>query len=485
METIDTPTYRPKLKVLNKEQAWRIHYAALDILEKTGFKMEHPEIVELLSDAGCRVEKDDWMTMPAYLVEEAIQSAPKSFDLYDQLGNPSMSLSGDNFYYGTGSDTFFTLDLETHERRKAEIEDVGRFAKMVDALPNMHFAMSMGNPVDVPIEDIYLHEFAMMMRECNKPLCFIADSGKDIAKMYDLAVLAAGSEEEFQKKPFMLNYSEAISPLRYPKNVMEKLLFCAEKRIPICLPSGCNAGSGGPITLAGSLAQGIAENLVGLVIHQLTNRGAPFLFGPNVSILDMRHTVVSYGCIEWSLTQAALADLRDEVYRIPIWAFGGSTDSKSIDAQAGAEGMFSIVTSMLSRCNFIHDVGYIESGSTSSLEMVVLSDEMIEMSKAFTQGIEVNDTTLALDVIERVGRGPDGAIYLSDPHTAENFREAHMLPEVMDRARYNVWEKEGKPAMFERCNEKAKKLLSEHEVKPKSPETMKAIDTILDNQVPN
>ena len=118
--------------------------------------------------------------------------------------------------------------------------------------------------------------------------------------------------------------SEAISPLRFPENVMEKLIFCAEKRIPICLPSGSNAGGGAPVTLAGAMALGIAENLVGLSVHQLARKGAPFLFGPNVSVLDMKSTVVSYGCPEWSLTQAALADIRDEIYGLPIWAFAGA-----------------------------------------------------------------------------------------------------------------------------------------------------------------
>ncbi|MFU8769816.1 MAG: trimethylamine methyltransferase family protein, partial [Desulfotignum sp.] len=230
-------------------------------------------------------------------------------------------------------------------------------------------------------------------------------------------------------------------------------------------PSGCNAGGGGPVTLAGAMAQGIAENLVGLVIHQLARKGAPFLFAPNVSVLDMKHTVVSYGCAEWSLTQAAFADMRDELYQIPIWSFAGSTDAKTIDAQAGAEGMLSIITSLLSRCNVIHDVGYIESGHTSSLEMLTMSDELVAMAKFFAKGIPVNEQTLALDVIDRVATGPENAIFLSDPHTFANFRTAHLLPELMDRSRFETWEKEGKTDLFTRCNQKAKALLSSHEVK--------------------
>ncbi len=475
MDPLNTETFRPRLKVFSKDQAWAIHTAALEILEKTGFKMEHPKVLEMLHGAGCRVEDKEWVTMPAYLAEEAIRSAPREIRLYDQEGRKAMPLVDGNFFYGTGSDTIFTVDAETKERRRTVLEDTGNFAKLIDALPNMDFSMSMGNPEDVPIEDIYVHVFAEMVEKSNKPVCFIADSGRDIRKIHEIACAVAGGEENLKKKPFILNYSEAISPLRFPRNVMEKLVFCAEKKIPICLPSGCNAGGGGPVTLAGAMTLGIAENLVGLVVHQLAGKGAPFLFAPNVSVLDMKDTVISYGCTEWNLTQAALADMRNEIYDIPIWAYAGATDSKVIDAQAGAEGMMSVLTAMLSRCNMIHDVGYIESGHTSSLEMLVMADELVAMSRYFTDGIEVNENTLALDVVDRVAKGPDGTMFLTDQHTFDNFKTAHLLPDLMDRARYDSWLTEGGKDLYTRCNEKVRHLLETYEVKQKPEKILKEI----------
>ncbi len=483
MKPLEIETFKPRLKVLNKRQAWAIHTAALEILEKTGFKMEHAGVREMLLDAGCRVEKDDWLTMPAYLAEDAIRSAPRVINLYDQKGNKSMPLVEGNFFYGTGSDTIFTVDIATGERRRTRLADTGNFATLVDALPNMHFSMSMGNPEDVPIEEIYVHVFAEMVKKSNKPICFIADSGKDIRKIYDIACAVAGGEKEFQKKPFLLNYSEAISPLRFPANVMDKLVFCAEKKIPICLPSGSNAGSGAPVTLSGAMALGIAENLVGLVIHQLAGKGSPFLFAPNVSILDMKSTVVSYGCTEWCLTQAAFADMRDEIYDIPIWSYAGATDSKLLDAQAGAEGMMSIMTSMLSRCNVIHDVGYIESGHTSSLEMVTMADEFVAISRFFTEGILVNDETLALEVIDRVAKGPNGSIFLADPHTFKNFKTAHLLPELMDRTRFDHWFQDGGKDLKSRCTEKTRKILSTHQVDPKPDNVLNWIEAIVQREI--
>ncbi len=478
MKPINIPTFQPRLRVLNRDQALAIHTAALEILEKTGFKMEHPGALGMLADVGCKVSNGDWVKLPAHLAEEALRSAPRQIALYDQKGNKTMPLVNGNPFYGTGSDATFTLDLETGQRRRAVLKDAANFTKLVDGLDNMAFAMSMANPKDVPVEDIYVYVFAEMVKNTNKPIVFIADSGRDIAKIYEIACQVADGEENLQRKPFILNYSEAISPLRFPENIMEKLIFCAKKKIPICLPSGSNAGGGAPVTLAGAMALGIAENLVGLVVHQLAGKGSPFLFGPNVSVLDMRSAVVSYGCPEWSITQAALADMRDEIYDLPIWAFAGASDAKVMDAQAGAEAMFSIISAMLSRANLIHDVGFLEFGTTSSLEMVTMANELVAMSRFFLDGIPVNEETLALDAIERVAK-ETGSMFLTDDHTFEHFMQAQFLPKLLDRSRYDSWEEAGAMDLYKRCNIEAKRILSEHQVEPKPDEVLKGIDQIL------
>jgi len=479
MKPLKIPTFQPRLKVLNREQALAIHAAALEIIEKIGFKMEHRDAREMLTAAGCSVVSSDWLKMPAYLVEDALTSAPGQIVLYDQRGNKTIPLINGNPFYGTGSDATFTLDVETGQRRRVVLKDVANFARLVDGLENIAFVMSMGNPEDVPVEDIYIHVFAEMVRNTNKPIVFIADSGRDIARIYKIACRVAGGEEELRNKPFLLNYSEAISPLRFPLNVMDKLIFCAQKGVPICLPSGSNAGGGAPVTLAGALALGIAENLVGLVVHQLAGKGSPFLFGPNVSVLDMKSTVVSYGCPEWSLTQAALADMRDEIYGLPIWAYAGASDAKVMDAQAGADAMFSIISSMLSRCNLIHDVGFLEYGSTSSLEMVVMANELIAMSRFFTEGIPVNEETLALEAIERVAVGEPGSIFLMDDHTFEHFMQAQFLPALLDRSRYDSWQEAGSTDLYQRCNAEAKRILAEHQVEAKTDEVLMGIERIV------
>jgi trimethylamine--corrinoid protein Co-methyltransferase len=480
MQPFEILTLQPQLKVINRDQAFAIHTAALEILEKIGITMEHPEAFEMLADAGGRVFDNKRIRVPAYLAEEALHSAPRQIILYDHYGNAVMPLVDNNVFFGTGSDTTFTHDLQTGERRRCVLSDTGNFARLVDALENFSFVMSMSNPENIPsIKYIYVYAFAEMIKNTNKPIVFIADRKEDISLIYEIACIVAGGEEQLRNKPFLLNYSEAISPLRFPENVMDRLIFCARKGIPVCLPSGSNAGSGAPVTLAGALALGIAENLVGLIVHQLACKGSPFLFGPNVSALDMKSTVVSYGCPEWSLTQAALACMRDEIYGLPIWSFAGASDSKIVDAQAGAEAMFSIITAMLSRCNLVHDVGYLEYGNTSSLEMVTMANELIAMARHFTRGIPLNKDTLALDAIERIVNAGPNEIFLTDEHTFEHFENALFLPKLLDRSRYDSWEAAGSQELYSRSNEEARRILSDYQVLPKDDSVLKEIDELV------
>jgi len=141
--------------------------------------------------------------------------------------------------------------------------------------------------------------------------------------------------------------------------------------------------------------------------------------------------------------------------------------------------MFSIMNAMLSRCNLIHDVGFLEYGSTSSLEMVTMANELVAMSRFFVGGIPVSEETLALEVIERVVSGGPGSMFLMDDHTFEHFMQAQFLPKLLDRSRYDPWEEAGATDLYKRCNVEAKRLLSEHEVEPKPDEVLEGIDRIL------
>jgi trimethylamine--corrinoid protein Co-methyltransferase len=463
--------------MLSDEQIQAIHHTSLDILSQTGIVMKHEMARQLLLDAGAW-ESEGRIKIPPLMVMDAIASAPSRIPMHNRLGELTMPLEGGKVFFGSGSDCIFTIDVETGERRKATAKDVRRIAHLCDGLDQIDFTMSMGNPSDVPAMDIYIHEFIGMIRGSVKPTVYTANNRADMKDIYRIACAVAGGETELREKPFMMLYGESISPLLYPDESVDKLLFCAEKGIPVTYPPSPNTGGGGPITLAGALALGNAECLAGLVLTQLVGPGTPFLYGMNIAALDMKSAIVSYGAPEWPTGMAAWTDVA-RYYDLPVWGAAGATDSKVVDAQAGIEAAISIMAAFLTRCNLVHDVGYIEYGTTSSMDMLVIADEIVRDVRFIMGGVEVSERTLAREAIHRA---KPGGGFLADDHTLDNWKWAQWRPELIDRSRYDRWVKRGSKDMTARANERAREILAEHEVPPLPDEAEKVIAEVLEER---
>lgn len=468
-QQIAVPTQQPGIQMISPEQVRDLHYATLEILSSIGIRMEDPQGRELLLEAGAW-ESDGRIKIPENLVTDAIASAPSRIPMHNRLGELTMPLELGKVFFGPGSDTTFTIDVESGERRRARAQDVEDFARLSDALDGIDFVMSMGNPSDVPEDDLYMHAFTGMIRGSVKPNVYTAQNRRDMEDIYRIAVAVAGSEVKLRERPFLIHYAEPISPLFIIEESLQKHLFCAEKGIPAAYIPSPNTGGGGPITVAGAVALGNAESLVGLILTQLVRPGAPFLYGMNTAALDMKSTIVSYGSPEWNLGMGAWTELA-RFYNLPVWGYGGASDSKVVDIQAGIEATFSIMNAFLTRCTLVHDVAYIEYGSTSSMEMLVIADEIIRMTRYFMQGVPVDENTLALDAI---ARAEPGGGFLADEHTMDNFRTAQWAPELIDRRQFDMWEAAGSKDMRTRANERAREILSEHQV-PSLPDEAEAV----------
>ena len=460
-EQIPVATWHPTIRMLSNEQIQAIHNTSLDILSRTGIVMKNETARQLLLKVGAW-ESDGRIKLPEQLVMSAIAAAPSRIPMHNRLGELTMPLEAGQVFFGPGSDCIFTMDVETGKRRRATADDIRRIAHLCDGLEQMDFIMSMGNPSDAPALDIYIHEFVSMIRGSVKPNVYTANNRADMEDIYRIACAVAGGETALRAKPFMMLYAESISPLLYPDESVDKLLFCAEKGIPVTYPPSPNTGGGGPITLAGALALGNAECLVGLTLTQLVRPGTPFLYGMNTAALDMKSAIVSYGAPEWPTGMAAWCDLA-RYYNLPTWGAAGATDSKVVDAQAGIEASISIMAAFLARCNLVHDVGYIEYGTTSSMELLVIADEIIRDVRFVMGGVKVSERTLAREAIHRA---QPGGGFLADDHTLDNWKWAQWRPALIDRSRYDRWVTRGSQDMTARANARARQILEEHQVPP-------------------
>ena len=464
-----------RLSVLDARQADRIHEVTLEILSRTGVVVQSPEALSLLGDAGAAIDGEG-VKIPDHLVAKAMETAPASIAIHDRQGDVAMSLEEGRTYFGTGSDCPSVIDPEKGQHRESTKADVGRIARLCDGLENIDFCMSMGIASDASQVTSYVHQFDAMVRNTGKPLIFTANGAADMQDILDLAVVVVeGGREELKARPRYILYDEPISPLYHSAEGLEKMMFAAAHGIPMIYIGSPMMGASAPVTMAGCIAQANAEALSGLVIHQLKCPGAPFIYGADASIMDMRTLSYVYGSPELQIMDIAFADLARR-YRLPFFCIAGATDAKVLDAQAGVEMAISLLVSALNGCNLIHDVGYLESGLCSAEESIVLGDEVVGMVKRYLAGFEIDEDTLALDVIDRVG--PLGN-FRSEAHTSKNFRRDAWYPTVFDRRSFEVWFEDGGERIDAPLQRRAKEILADREGPVLSTGQREAMDEIL------
>lgn len=475
MQTANTLAFcPPQFTLLAEEQLERLHLAALEVLRRTGVRFYNRHALEMLQEAGATIADGNLVIFPAHLVEEALRSAPGRVVMCDRDGEPAMALEARNVYFGTGSDCLNLLDPRTGEHRKFMQADLIAGYRLCDALPNIHFVMSIGIPSDVPAELTYDTQMALMLEHTSKPIVFVTDDRASCQRAIDMAAAVAGGYEALAEQQHILLYSEPSSPLQQSETAVDKLLLMAEYALPVVHSPGPLMGGTAPITMAAGLAMSVAEILSGLVVHQLRRPGAPFVFGAGLHHMDMRAAQICYASPEFQLTKAAIAEL-GRWYGLPTWGYAGCSDAKVMDEQAALEAMLSVVMARLSGANLIHDVGYMESGLTASYEMIVLTDELVAMTDGLMKGIDVSDETLLLDELHRVG---PGGHFLDTDATRERFRD-FWYPSLLSREIRPRWLERGGMTLGERLRRRTLEIIEGHQPRVLATEKKAAVEGIL------
>jgi trimethylamine--corrinoid protein Co-methyltransferase len=298
-----------------------------------------------------------------------------------------------------------------------------------------------------------------MLHHTTKPIVFVTNDFANCVRNVEMAEIVAGGSDALEARPFCACYVNVTTPLRHNEEALQKLLFLAEKGLPVLYIPVIIAGMTGPVTMAGSMAALNAGVLAGLVLSQLKRPGAPFVVpGCGLTTLDMK-TMVSPYC---SPDAKGVPHAMGHYYGLPIFGLGGASESKLVDQQAAAEAALLLMLETLNGGNLIHDLGYLESGLCGSLAQLAICDEIVGWLKHFVRPLEINDETLALDLVHE--KGPEGHFIECD-HTLAHFRE-HWYPGLFERGDYGEWQAQGSKSLGERASERVSEILATHEPQP-------------------
>jgi trimethylamine--corrinoid protein Co-methyltransferase len=467
-----TLRHKPKLSYLSRTQQEKIHAASVEILERVGALIDDEKSAALLRKAGARQSEGGAFHIPPKLVEWALSIAPKRIVLHDRNGEPAMTLEPGRVYYGLGSDCLFILDHRTGQRRQATLQDVNEAIRLADALPNIDFLMSALLPADVPPDAANHLQMLSMIENSSKPIMFVTNDFSSCLDVVRAAEIVAGGEKKHAQKPYGFCYINVTAPLRHNVDSLRKVLYLAEKGLPTTYTPMVLRGASGPVTGAGAVALANAGELVGLVLAQLQREGAPIIHsGGYGDVFDMRTTTGAYTGPESYGVRTAMGAF----YGLPVFGLGGASDSKLPDEQAAVEASLTLLFESLGEANLVHDVGYLESGKCYSLEMLAICNEVIDYIRRYRRGIEVNEETLALDLIAELG--PEGD-YLSSEHTVNHYREI-WYPRLFNRNHFEGWIAEDGMTLRQRTRKKVEEILKSHRPEPLEGKLKKKIEAIL------
>jgi trimethylamine--corrinoid protein Co-methyltransferase len=465
-----------RFEMLSADQLEELFWGVLKLLEQTGLEVHHEEARDILKKAGAWVDGLR-VRIPSYLVRKSLEMAPRSFTIFARDGNPkhNIHIGPGRAHFGPGPTPPNFIDIETLERRPYVRADARIVAKVCNALPNIDFCESLGTISDVHHELGATYEFAEMFPNVSKPIVAWSYGKDDAEDIHKMAIAEAGGQAAFEKRPNYVHYCEPLSPLVSTGEALDKLIFAARYRVPVIFTPCPLAGGTAPITAAGIIIQAAAESWMGLTVAQAIRPGLPFFMGGVLSVMDMSAMILSYGAPELSLMMAGITELAHYA-GLPLWQTGGCTDSKTLDEQAALEGSLSCFFSALSGGDLCHDVGYTESGLTGSIFQTAMMDEAIGYTRRITRGIEVNEDTLAVEVINRVG--PNGH-YLKDEHTRRYFKSEFWYPNLCDRSSFEDWDMMGRMTMRDRVIDRVRDIAATHEASAIKPETEAAIRQVL------
>jgi trimethylamine--corrinoid protein Co-methyltransferase len=459
---------------MGQQEFEKIHLASLEILQRVGVDVHDDRAREILVAAGAQADGMR-VRIPAYLVGNALNTAPSRLTLYDRNGKVAMRAGGYSTHYGGGSDCLNVLDHQTGERRKPILQDVINAARLMDALPEIDFVMSAFLPGDIDQSIYDRYQMEAMLNNTTKPIIFVTPDFEGCVAAVEMCEAVAGSSDAFRQRPFATCYINVTSGLIANAEALQKCVYLAEKGLPqLYIP--LNAGGvNSPVTTAGCMASMNAGILLGVVLTQLVRPGAPIAVpGWNGGPYNLRTMVGNYVLAD----EQGVPTSMGKYYNLPVFGLGGSTDSKLLDQQCGFEATISLMTALLHGANIVHDVGFMDSGMQGSLQLIAMCNDWLGFIRAATAGVVVDDETLALDVVDELG--PTGT-YLSHDHTLRHYKEPY-YSKLADKNPYAVWMKRGGTTMEERAAKMVDEILASHQVTPLSPEVQAAIRHIVQRE---
>lgn len=447
---------------LDPEAVLEIERAALEILATIGLSDAPARVVQLVCSAGGSLSSSGRLLFPPEMVLRCLQTLPRELVLCGQDARHDLVLAGTRVHVGSGGAAPMIVDLETGAYRDSTLRDLYDAARLVDSLEHVHFFSRSLVARDMPdVRSLELNTAFACLAGTSKHVCVSASTPEHLEQIAAMCHVVAGSAQNFRARPFLsLNINHAVPPLRLDPDACEVLLKAVELGIPAMVNTFGQLGASSPVTIAGCVAQTMAETLAGMVLGWLVDPQARLVFGPRPMVTDLRTGGMAGGSGEQATLTAACVQMARH-FRLPNSTIAGATDSKLADAQAGYEKALNVTLAAQAGSNFITQACGMQAGlMAASLEAYVIDNDMLGAILKSLAPVEVSPATIVLDNIRDAVAGEGH--FLGQADTLARMSSDFVYPQLADRRSPAVWEQAGSLEIRSVARQRAAHLLATH-----------------------
>jgi trimethylamine--corrinoid protein Co-methyltransferase len=443
-------------KVLTDEQEDKIHEQAMRILEEIGVDVLHEEARKRFEQAGQAVDEER-VRLDRGFVMEQVQKAPATFTLHAR--NPANTVEvggGVPLWMNVGGPPFFS-DLDGG-RRDGSIEAHDTFVKLTHAAEPLNCVQTGAvEAVELPVHTRHMDMEYSTLRWSDLPYTTYGTSGPKARDGIEMARIVHGDLED---RTALLGVVNSLSPLIWDFRMVDALIAWAESNQATIVTPFLLAGATSSVSVAGGLAQQVAEALSGVALAQLVRPGAPCLYGSFFTATDMRTGSPAFGTPDSVFGVLAGAQLARR-YGLPFRGGGGLASSPAVDAQAAAETQMMLWATMLAGTDVVlHAAGWLEGGLVGSLEKFMLDVELLTQFRRLMNGIGSSEEEMAFDALAELG---PGGLFLASPHTRAHFKEWLYLSPLFLTQDFATWQAMGGETTDVVANRLWKQLLERYE----------------------
>ena len=467
----------PYYEVLDEDGLAKLEHNADTILEEIGIDFrDDAEALAIWKAAGAAVQGER-VHFARGMCRALIQrSAPREFTQHARNPARSVVIGGRNTVFAPAYGSPFVRNLD-EGRRYARIEDFRNFVKLAYSSHALHHSGgTICEPVDLPVNKRHLDMVYSHLKFSDKAFMGSVTAPERAADSVAMANIVFGEELNDpltgRPKTTIINLINVNSPMTYDATMLGAAKVYARANQATIITPFILAGAMSPVTVAGTIAQTLAEAMAGLAFVQLVNPGAPVVMGSFASSISMQSGAPTFGTPEPALVLYAMAALARRL-GIPFRSGGSLCASKIPDAQAAFESANTLLPTCLAGVNFVlHTAGWLEGGLAMGYEKFVMDVDQAGMMHTLLAGVDLSENGQALDAIREVGPGKH---FLGCAHTQANFENAFYRSPLADNNSFEQWESEGATDMTKRANALWKKQLAEYVAPPMDP----AIDEAL------